>query len=166
MFINKYIFLILLSLIILPSVGLSTEKDERLGVGTTNQLATDLPAISIKLQKSPSLAVGALFGFDTSENTGGWGAGLKFYRNFIDESQLTFYGSMLAALLNKKNVSSSGDSKTGFQLDLTMGTEFHFSGLESLGFSFEFGLSFEKINDFVVKTVGHSFLTAGVHFYF
>jgi len=166
MLLNNCFFLILLLLTMLSTPCLSTEKDGRLGLGTTNQLATDLPAISLKLQKSPSLAVGALFGFDTSDNTGGWGTGLKIYRNFFDEPQLTFYGSLLAALLNKKNVTQSGDSKTGFQLDLTMGTEFHFAGLESLGFSFEFGLSFEKITDFVVKTVGHSFFTAGIHFYF
>ena len=46
-----------------------------------------------------------------------------------------------------------------------MGSEFSFAGLSSLGFSVEFGLSLNKVDEFVVETVGDNFIVAGAHFY-
>ncbi|MEI8347416.1 MAG: hypothetical protein WCG27_08110 [Pseudomonadota bacterium] len=135
----------------------------RLGVGLSNQLMNDLPAISFKLQKSRAVSMGAVINASNHATNGGYGAGLKLYRNIFDEPQLTFYGALLGAYIDRKTTDKK--DKTGFQFDLTMGSEFCFSGLQSLGFSFEFGVSFNKMTDFVVETVGHNFITAAVHFY-
>ena len=68
----------------------------------------------------------------------------------------------MGALIKEKNGSVD---ESGFQFDLTFGSEFHFTGLNSLGFSFEFGISMNKMDTFIVETVGHHFITAGIHFY-
>ena len=89
--------------------------------------------------------------------------GLKVYRNLFDEPQLTFYTSLLAAIIKERT--AVGDDE-GFQFDLTVGSEFSFAGLHSLGFSFETGISFNKINsEFAIETVGYHFITAGILFY-
>ncbi len=155
---------ILISTLLLGSTAsMALDRIGRLGIGMSNQFKTDLPAISFKIQKSKSTAIGALVAVDTDENSGGWGAGFKLYRNIFEEPQLNFYGAILAGLINEKQ--GVGVSKSGFQFDLTMGSEFSFTGLASIGFSFEFGLSFNKVNEFRVQTVGDSFLVAAAHFY-
>ncbi len=138
------------------------EKTNRLGVGMTNQLKNDFPALSFKMQKSRSFALGGMVGVSTSDTDGGYGAGIKLYRNIFDEPQLNFYFAGLGALIGNK---INGKTYSGFQFDLSLGSEFHFTGLNSLGFSFEFGVSANKKKDFVFETVGSNFVVAGIHFY-
>ena len=134
----------------------------RIGLGMSNQLNNNVASISLKLQRSRALAVGCLIGANTDENNGGYGAGVKAYRIIFDEPQLNFYAAGLAALISSK---TDGESESGFQFDFTLGSEFSFSGITSLGFSFEFGVSLTKLEDFVIKTVGQNFITAAIHFY-
>jgi len=162
-YLNIFKLVIITTLLSLSLSSKALERIGRLGIGMSNQFRTDLPAISFKIQKSKSTAIGALAAVDTDENEGGWGAGFKLYRNIFEEPQLNFYGAVLAAMINEKQ--GSGRSQSGFQFDLTMGSEFSFSGLSSLGFSFEFGVSLNKIDDFRVQTVGDSFIVAAAHFY-
>ncbi len=138
------------------------DRRGRLGAGFSNQLQNGLPAVSFKLQKSRSFAFGGIFGINTDAANGGSGGALKLYRNIFEEPQLNFYASGLVGFISQKR--SSGD-QSGFQVDLTMGSEFSFAGLSSLGFSVEFGVSLNKIDEFVVETVGHNFIVAGAHFY-
>lgn len=136
----------------------------RLGLGFTNQLVNDVTALSFKLQKSPGFAMGGLLGISNNDNGGGYGAGLKIYKIIFDEPNLNFYGSAMGALLKQNEIGSSV-SNTGFQFDFTFGSEFTFKGIESLGFSVEFGLSLYKLTDFIIETLGNNFIKAGVHFY-
>ncbi len=138
------------------------DRRGRLGIGLNNQLRNDLPAVSFKLQKSKSFALGGLVAVNNNSVGGGFGAGLKIYRNFFSEPLLNFYGSLLTAIIKKEY---PGDSQSGFQVDATMGSEFSFPNLESIGFSFEFGLSLNKLDDFIVQTVGDHIVSAGIHFY-
>jgi hypothetical protein len=158
------LFLVLMgtTLTLIPTNSWATDYRGRLGVGLSNQLMNDLPAISLKLQKSRSVALGALVNASSADTKGGYGGGLKIYRIIFDEPQLNFFGALMGAYINQKTANSS---KTGFQFDLTLGSEFHFTGLSSLGFSLEFGASFNKLNDFVVETVGQHMVTAAAHFY-
>jgi len=138
------------------------EKTNRLGLGMSNQLKNEFPALSFKVQKSKSFAIGGLAGLSTSSSDGGYGAGIKLYRNIFDEPQLNFYVSGMGALLSNK---IAGKTQSGFQFDLSLGSEFHLTGLNSIGFSFEFGVSAHKKEDFVFETLGNNFVVAGVHFY-
>lgn len=128
----------------------------------SNQLKSDIPAVSFKLQRSTAFAIGGQLAYNNDEDDGGHGAALKLYRNIFQEPQLIFYGSILAGLIEKK---TGGTEESGFQFDFAMGSEFSFTGLNSIGFSFEFGASLNKLDDFVIETVGDSFVVSSVHFY-
>jgi hypothetical protein len=138
------------------------DKINRLGVGMTNQLKNDFPAISMKMQKNRSFALGSIIGFSSDKNNGGYGVGLKLYRNIFDEPQLNFYFATMGALLSNKANSST---YSGFQFDLSFGSEFHFVGLNSLGFSFEFGASAYRKREFAFQTLGNNFVVSAIHFY-
>lgn len=161
----RNLFIILL--VLCPTLLMAADLRGRMGVGFSNQLANELPAISLKIQQSKTFAIGGLVGFQSNEEATLYGAGLRFYRIIFDEPQLNFY---LAGLVATQNYIDPADDKTksGYQVDGTLGTEFHFSGLESIGFSFEFGISArntdpEDGNSF--QTLGDNFLKAAVHFY-
>lgn len=161
----RQIFLIILALL-LPSLAMGADLRGRMGVGMTNQLANDIPAISIKVQQSKTFALGGLLGFKSDEDNTLYGAGLKLYRIIFDEPQLNFY--MAGLLATETYLDENNKIESGYQIDGTMGTEFHFSGLESLGFSLEFGLSVRKAQPnggSSFETLGDNFLKAAVHFY-
>lgn len=139
----------------------------RLGVGATNQLANDLPALSLKLQQSKSFALGGLLGLKSDQDHTLYGVGIKFYRIIFDEPLLNFY---LAGLFATQNYwdDQKEKTKTGFQVDATLGSEFHFQGIESLGFSVEFGFSARdvgKSEGTSFETLGDNFIKAAIHFY-
>lgn len=138
----------------------------RMGVGATNQLANDIPALSLKVQQSKTLALGGVLGFKSDQDNTLYGAGIKLYRIIFDEPQLNFY---MAGLLGALNYFDEKKDKvqSGYQMDGTLGSEFHFSGLESIGFSLEFGVSVRKANEkgTTFQTLGDQFVRAGVHFY-
>lgn len=131
----------------------------------SNQLANDIPALSFKIQKNKAFAVGGLLGFKSDEDNTLYGAGLRLYRLIFDEPQLNFY--MAGTFATLSYLDEKDKAKTGYQVDGTLGTEFHFTGLESLGFSFEFGLSVNEASDkgTTFGTLGNNFLKAAVHFY-
>lgn len=161
---NKHKILILATFFLISPPLFSRDLTGRLGLGLTNQLVNDVPSLSIKLQRSRNIALGVIAGFNMADTAdGGFAAGVKLYRLIFDEPQLNFFGATTFAFL--KDQVSATTSHTGFEIDFTLGTEFHFSGLESIGFSFEFGLSLNKLEDFVIQTVGSSFVVSAVHFY-
>ena len=137
-------------------------REGRIGVGFTNQLFDNLAALSLKLQHTKAFAMSALLGLSTRENEGGHGIGLKFHQLFLVEPRLNVYGALLTAW-NYQEL--PGENESGVQLDFTLGTEFSFEGLDSLGFSCEVGISLFNENGFVMEIVGRDFLTAGIHFY-
>ncbi|EQC48989.1 hypothetical protein M899_2091 [Bacteriovorax sp. BSW11_IV] len=158
----KIMMKLFIALSITCTSAFATERIGRLGVGVSNQLKNDLTSLSFKIQKSRSFAFGGLLNIDTSD-TGGWGAGLKFYKNVFEEPQANFYFSFLGALTNRKL--SNGNEESGFQIDLTGGSEFSFTGLQSIGVSFETGISFNKMDEFAVQTTGSAFIFGSIHFY-
>lgn len=135
-----------------------------MGLGATNQLGNGLPALSLKIQQNKATALGAVLGFRSNQDQTLYGAGVKFYRIIYDEPQLNFY---MAGLLAGVNYVEQDSTKSGFQMDGTLGSEFHFQGLESIGFSFEFGFSARNTaaGGTSFQTVGDQMLTAAVHFY-
>lgn len=145
-----------------PHEAQARDISGRLGVGTSNQVATDLPSISFKIMNGPDFGMGGLLGFSSNNSGGGYAAGLKFYRVIYDEPHLQFYASGMGAIL-KRNTTAG--SQSGFQLDVTLGSEFAFQSIESIGLSFEFGVSMNKIDEFVLETVGYHIIKAAIHFY-
>jgi len=161
----KNFFLILISFVSIHS-AMAMDLRSRLGIGASNQLANELPAISFKLQRSKTFALGGLFGFNSDQNHTRYGAGVKFYRIIFDEPQMNFY---LAGLFATQNYLTSEDKmKSGYQVDGTLGSEFHFAGLESIGFSFEFGVSAREVDSesgTSFQSLADQLIKAAVHFY-
>jgi hypothetical protein len=158
-------FLILLAFL-LPSLSWGADLRGRMGIGMSNQLANDIPALSIKVQQSKSFALGGILGFQSNQDNTLYGAGLKFYQIIFDEPQLNFY--MAGLLASQSYLDTDQKVQSGYQVDATMGSEFHFAGLESLGFSLEFGLSVRKssgTHKSSFQTLGDNFLKGAVHFY-
>ncbi len=160
---NKFLpFSIIFLSIFWANQAFTFEKINRLGIGINNQIHSDFPALSFKMQKNKSFAFGGLFGYSSDSTNGGEEVGLKVYRNIFDEPQLNFYVAGMGAFLNNKVNSTS---YSGFQFDLSLGSEFHFTGLNSIGFSFEFGVSAYKKKEFVFQTLGNNFIVSALHFY-
>lgn len=159
---NLYYFVFSLVIIAWTTNSFAVDRIARLGVGYSNQLKNNVPSLSFKLQKSRSMAFGGLIGISSSDSSGGIGAAAKLYRIIFDEPNLIFYSSFTGGIIKKK---SGSENNSGFQFDATLGSEFSFAGLQSLGFSIEFGVSANKTKDFVFETVGNSFVVSGVHFY-
>ncbi len=136
----------------------------RLGIGMSNQVANGMQAISMKLQRSRSSALGGIFGLDSSSDGVQYALGIKGYKYIYEEPQLNFYSALTANTFTYKNASDVNEQ--GYQIDGTFGTEFTFQGLESIGFSFEFGVGFSKNQgETHLKTIGYNMIASAVHFY-
>lgn len=135
----------------------------RLGVGFTNQIATttlgNIPALSAKYYISREFSASLGVGFDTRANNSAVALGGKVFRNVFYESNLIFFlGGGLAFVSNKGST---------FQGSLFLGSEFFLPQVPSLGLSFEAGLRGDNTSGaFAIRTMGDSFLSAGMHFYF
>lgn len=135
----------------------------RLGLGTTNQVVTGIDALSVKLQRNRSVALSGIFGLKNSSNTSNYALGAKIYRLIYDEPQLNFYSALTAITFTYQN---NGNTTSGYQIDAGLGAEFSFQGLESIGFSFEFGMGMNKYNGGSnIQTYGHHIVSSAVHFY-
>lgn len=137
--------------------------NHRLGVGFTNQIATStdgtIPALSGKYYFSPSTAASLAFGLDTRSANSTVAIGGKLYQELFPEENMIFYSGVGVAL-----VSRSGSK---LQVSAFLGDEFFFAGLPSLGFSIEVGIRGDNTSGtFAIRTIGESFLSAGIHFYF
>jgi hypothetical protein len=136
----------------------------RLGLGFNDEfanqgLANGVPAISLKYGISRDIATEAVLGVNTG-NPSNSVAALKFFRNLFYETNLNFYFTAGAGIVTANN-------KTGAEILSGFGAEAFIPGIESLGFSMEVGATLDNLaGNFVLKTLGVSFLNAGIHFYF
>jgi hypothetical protein len=136
----------------------------RLGIGYNAQFANfhetnGVPAIAAKYAPTKDIAFEAVLGMTTA-TPGNSVIGLKFFKNLFFENNLNFY-TMLAGGLVTANTLSGMDFQGGF------GCEFFIPGLESVGISFELGAELTDISgSMVFRTMGASFLNAGMRFYF
>jgi len=138
----------------------------RLGIGYSNQVITGIDTISMKLQRDRANGLGALIGVDSSDDSSNYALGLKAYRIIYDEPQLNFYSAFSGIFFTYQDPEDTDKTENGYQIEGAFGTEFSFQGLESIGFSFEFGLGMNKYNGGTnLSTVGHGVLTSAVHFY-
>lgn len=172
-FLKKYCTAFLLGIFLLLSfwgessnaAPLGEEKNlrGRLGLGFTNQIASSengtIPALSAKYYVSRSFATSMGLGFDTKNNDSTVAVGLKLYKNLFYETNLIFYGGAGLAIVSRQGTKTQGS--------LFLGSEFFFSQLPSLGFTFEAGIRGDNYTgSFAIRTIGDSFLTGGMHFYF
>lgn len=131
----------------------------------SDHLITDMKTLSLKLQNSRVSGIGGSFGIDTSEDGSFYALGLKYYQLIYEEPQLNFYSAAGINVFTYQN-QQSDDTESGYQLDGVFGSEFSFQGLESIGFSFEFGMTVYNYNeDTHIATTGQNILKSAIHFY-
>jgi hypothetical protein len=130
----------------------------RVGFGFVNNYSNQLPSLSLKYGFSRYTAFSFDLGIDSSVPTR-YTFGSKFFRNLFMEPNLNFYFGFGAAALKQ--------AIAGFELQAVLGTEIFIPGIESLGLSFEAGISSSNVNgSFHTNTIGYTFLHAGARFYF
>lgn len=157
------IIIVIIALLTFSTSSFAMSLLGRLGLGTTNQVVTGIDAFSIKLQRNRSIALSGIFGLNNSSDTSNYALGAKIYRLIYDEPQLNFYSALTGIMFTYQN---DGDTVSGYQIDAGLGSEFSFQGLESIGFSFEFGMGMNKYGGGSnIQTYGHHIVSSAVHFY-
>lgn len=142
----------------------------RLGLGYTNQMSEDLPSITARYYPNSMTGMSLAVGVDTKNNESKFGALAKLYRVIFTEANMNFYVGGGAGLLSVESIPLGGttvENQSGFELMGFLGGEFFFSGLESLGFTFEAGIGIRSdSNGTRFRTVGDHPLRGGIIFYF
>jgi len=159
----SFCFLLALSWMIAPAAS-ARDMQGRLGLGYNSefsnmQAVNGVPGVSLKYGLTRDLAGEVVVGVSTASPSNSV-TGVKLFKNLFFETNLNFYFMLGGAIL-------SGNSKSGAEFLGGFGAEFFIPGIESLGFSMETGGTFDNLSgSFVLKTLGVSFLNAGIHFYF
>lgn len=147
-----------------PQVSLAKDLQGRFGLGYNAQFANfdtpgGVPGVSVKYGLTRDIGTELVVGMTTGTPSNSVSA-LKFFKTLFFETNLNFYFMLGGGIL-------TGNSRSGAEFLGGFGTEFFIPGIESLGFSMETGLSLDNLGgSFVLKTMGISFLNAGMHFYF
>lgn len=160
---KKILFFAVVCLLSLP-VANAMSLIGRLGIGMSQQVVSGHDTISFKIQRDRAMALGGLIGINSSQENSTYALGGKLYRIIYDEPQLNFYTAGLLAFFTYPN--SDDEIKSGYQAEALFGTEFSFQGLESVGWSFEFGAGLQQYdgrNSF--QTIGHNVIKSAIHFY-
>ncbi len=137
----------------------------RLGLGYNAEFSNAyssgyrLPGVSLKYGVTRDIAIEGIVGISTASPTNSVTA-FKFFKNLFFENNLNFYSTVGLGLL-------SVNGQSGLAFLAGFGAEFFIPGVDSLGLSVETGVTFDNgTGNYSLKTLGVSFLDAGIHFYF
>lgn len=144
---------------------LTQAKDlaSRLGVGIKNNSSEDVPAVAVIYYPNHDFAITGGMGLDTKKDQSKFAVNGGVRKILFKENQLNFYfGGQLGIV----NYEVAGVKENGFELNALFGAEFFFTGLDSLGFSFEGGAGISSLKDVRFRTIADSPVRAGITFYF
>lgn len=169
-FFRPFLAAILLFSVSFPGTSGAKELFGKMGLGYNSQFAitsqtNGVPGISLKYGLAPRDALELIAGFYSGSGGTGVFAG-KFMHTLLPESYANFY-----FLAGAGYVYTAGTGlRTGLEILGGLGAEFFIPGVDSVGISFETGMSAESLTSssgsLVLKTFGVSFLNAGMHYYF
>jgi hypothetical protein len=156
---------------VLSPLAQAREMQGRLGIGYNNEFANQqnytngVPAVSFKYGLTRDIAAELAIGLNTSSPTNSVTA-IKFFKNIFYETNLNFYFMLGAGILSAQPAGATSNN-TGAEFLGGLGAEFFIPGIESLGFAMETGGEIDNLSGtFGLRTIGFSFLNAGIHFYF
>ncbi len=159
-----------LSLAVLAALTMATvsasakDLSSRLGVGYRDVLVTmSLPSLAAFYYPSADIGLVGAIGVDTEENNSRFALSGAVRRIIFKEDNMNFFGSGQVAIVNQEVATQKN---SGFELAATVGGEFFLQGLESLGFNFESGVGVTTVRKTRFRTLGESFVSAGLAFYF
>ncbi|WP_413294080.1 organic solvent tolerance protein [Bdellovibrio sp. HCB185ZH] len=155
----------------LASVGVAEAKDltNRLGVGVKSHSTLDLPELAVVYNPSTELQISGGLGIDTEKDKSKFAATAGVRRIVFKEQNMNFYMGGTLGLVNWEEFNTTtakNEKQSGFELDAVFGGEFFFSGLESLGFTFEGGVGVISADNVRFRTIADSPFRAGIIFYF
>lgn len=160
-------FLVVL-LSVVTSFASAKDLSSRLGIGIKNNSAVDLPQLATVYYPNEDFALTAGLGTDTEENNSKFVFNVGARRILFKENNMNFYYGGQVGMLNIETPTGAGnsDKESGFELNVVFGAEFFFTGLDSLGFSFEGGVGLSSLDETRFRTIGDHPLKAGLVFYF
>ncbi len=154
-----------LAVLVVGELAQAKELANRLGLGYKNQFSEDLPSIAAQYYPSSELGISASLGVDTADENSKFGFMVRLNKIVFLEDNLNFYMGAGAGLLSAEN--AAGQNESGFELAGFAGCEFFFTGLDSLGFSFETGAAVTSVSSGTrFRTMADSPVRAGMFFYF
>lgn len=148
------------------------ELANRLGIGFSDQfgLTNSMPGIAARYYPTSDIGVSGVIGVDTQKDASQFGFMAKVFKIIFKEDNMNFYVGAGLGLVSQQTRDATTlltRNDSGFMADGYFGTEFFFSGLENLGFSFEAGIGVTSISSQVrFRTMGDSPFRAGMTFYF
>lgn len=155
---------LVLGLVLLGHQAHAKELTNRLGIGFRQSYVTfNLPSVQAIYYPSPTFGVVGALGVDTEDDNSKFAALVGLRRILFKEENMNFFmGGNLAIINNEKNTSKD----SGFEIAALFGGEFFLPGLESLGFNFESGAGVTNAGKTRFRTMGDSFVSVGIVFYF
>lgn len=154
---------VLVAALMVSNILLAKDLASRLGVGIKNNSAEDVPAVAVIYYPNQDFAITGGLGLDTKKDQSKFVVSGGVRKILFKENQLNFYfGGQLAMV----NYEAGGVKENGFELNAIFGAEFFFTGLDSLGFSFEGGAGISSLKDVRFRTIADSPVRAGITFYF
>jgi len=153
-----------LSAFLVGSISFSKPMPQRLGLGIKNNTAQSIPSLAIVYNINNDMALTGGFGFDSRRDYSTSQVNIGIRHAIFHETNLHFYGGGQAAIVSYEDPTNG--KKSGFEANLVLGTEFFFSGLENVGFTFEGGLGLSTVYNTRVRTLALHPLEAGLIFYF
>ena len=163
MIVNKSLIALFFSTLL---IGVANAKDlnSRLGVGYRNSLVTmSLPSAAVFYYPSPDFSIYSTLGVDTEDNNSKFGLSAGARKIIFREDNMNFFAGGQLAIVNQE---IAGTKDSGYELAALLGGEFFLSGLDSIAFNFETGMGVTTVRKTRFRTVGDSFLNAGIAFYF
>jgi hypothetical protein len=135
----------------------------RLGIGYRNSYAFDLPSLAAHYYPNAQYGFVGAIGIDTEDQNSKFAFSGGVRKIIFVEEQLNFFMGGVLSMVSKE---SAGSTDSGFELAALVGSEFFLQGLENLGFNIETGLAVTNVKKVRFRTMGDSFLRAGILFYF
>lgn len=152
----------IIALVITESAA-AKELSNRLGVGFRDAYSFSLPSISTIYYPSSSWGMVGAIGIDTVDQSSSFALSGGARKIIFTEDNMNFFMGGMLSMLNQQTATAMN---SGFEIEGLVGGEFFLTGLDNLGFSFETGVAVSSMNKVRFRTVGDSFLRAGITFYF
>lgn len=162
---------IFLACLLLSFSASAKDLTSRLGLGLSQQMgAAEVPMITAHYYPNSQYGMSLAFGMDTKDDESTLGALAKLVKIVFQEEQMNFYMGAGIGFVNyeqRNAVTNLVADNSNVEFSALIGGEFFFSGLDSLGLSFETGISVITGDGGTrFRTLADHPFRAGIVFYF
>lgn len=144
--------------------GQAKDLTHRLGIGFKNNVSQSLPSLAAIYYPTKDMALTGGVGVDTQKDHSMFQVNVGGRYIIYPETNLNFFIGTQVGVISYEDQTAT--KQNGLELSGVFGTEFFFTGLENLGFTFEAGVALSTANSSRFRTVGDDPFKAGVIFYF